>query len=304
MQRADANSISVDGVSADSGIGTAARHWLGGGMPPFTSIGSMHGLVSTDALEEFRIETGGSRADTGPLPGGQLTLSTRAGTNQLHGSVYEFLRNSSLDANDWFANSTGQARPLLQLSDFGATLGGPIRRDRTFFFASFEGLRLRQSSIEEETVPDAAARSAAPSGLRPWLLALPNGQSIGMGEASVTEIAPVRSEVNTAGLRLDHAFSSRLQLFSRYQHAPSFTHQVLLGGLQREDLDTASDSWTAGLDAAITHAIQNHLRVNYSRNQSGNSGGQFRRGGEHLTFYPIRQYRRPPLKRTIRSRST
>ncbi len=268
-QRADANNITVDGISANYGIGAySTQQWLGGSLPALTAIGSMQSIVSTEALEGFRLETSGGRADLGRMTGGQLTLSTRAGTNRFHGSVLEFLRNSTLDANDWFANRSGQARPLLQFHDFGGSLGGPIRSNRTFFFATLESIRMRESTIEEETEPDLATRQAAPPSMQSWLMALPFGQPSCCGTVVFTGIAPRRSSVDTASLRMDHTISSRLQFFSRYQHSPSFVHQSQFGGLQLGDVSTAGDSVTAGLDAVLGRWAYVRFRAGYSQMQA------------------------------------
>lgn len=270
-QRADANYITIDGVSINSGIGTQTRQGMGGALPAFTAIGSMHSLVSTEALEEFRLETAGTSVESGRMPGGQLMLTTRSGTNRFHGALFEFFRHSRLNANDWFANSAGKPRALEQFQDFGGALGGPIRRDRTFFFAAVENLRLRQSSILDIVVPDLATRQQAPASMRNWLAALPGGagSTAGSGLAVVTLDQPTRSHVDTASFRLDHAVSSRLQFFSRYQHAPSYARQDLVGGLLQSAVEMSADSVTVGLDAAVTRSIQSHFRFNYTRTQAG-----------------------------------
>ncbi len=115
-----------------------------------------------DAMQEFRVITNNYSAEYGHSAGGVITLTTRSGTNQLHGSVFEFLRNSALDARNFFAVQ----RPPLRLNQYGFALGGPIRRDKTHFFASWEGTQQVSSVTPLQTVPTLAERQGDFSGLR------------------------------------------------------------------------------------------------------------------------------------------
>jgi len=111
-------------------------------------------LVPTqDAVQEFKVQTNNLGPEFGRLAGGVINLTTKSGTNSFHGSAYEFLRNRSLNANTFFNNRAGVRRPAFTQNQFGATLGGPIRKDKTFFFGSYEGFRLRQGSSYVFSVP-------------------------------------------------------------------------------------------------------------------------------------------------------
>jgi hypothetical protein len=107
-----------------------------------------------DAMQEFRVVSNNYSAEYGHSAGGVITLTTRSGTNQLHGSVFEYLRNSALDARNFFASQ----RPPLQLNQYGFALGGPIRRDRTHYFVSWEGTQQGSSVTPLQTVPTLAQR--------------------------------------------------------------------------------------------------------------------------------------------------
>lgn len=96
---------------------------------------------SVDSVEEFKVEQSNFSAEYGFAVGAIINVVTRSGSNQLHGSAYEFFRNSVMDANDWFNNANGQAIPALKRNNFGGTIGGPIRKDKTFFFFDYEGIR-------------------------------------------------------------------------------------------------------------------------------------------------------------------
>lgn len=109
---------------------------------------------SVDAIQEMRVQTSNYNAEFGSEAGGQINIVTKGGTNQFHGSVFEFLRNTKLGAREKYADK----RPQLNRNTFGATVGGPIRRDKTFFFGSWDSMRLRQGFTQDTTVPTAAFR--------------------------------------------------------------------------------------------------------------------------------------------------
>src|SRR3989442_5079145 len=120
-----------------------------------------------DEIQEFKVNTNSYSAERGYNSGAQISIVTRSGTNRLHGSVYEYLRNSALDAKNFFDRPAPAAITPYKRNQFGATLGGPILKDRTFFFFSYEGLRIRQAQTAVATVPNAALRGGDFRGRRP-----------------------------------------------------------------------------------------------------------------------------------------
>jgi hypothetical protein len=115
--------------------------------------------VNPDALQEFRVITSNAKAEYGRSAGGQVELVTRSGTNTLGGNAYEFFRNTSLDANSYFNKLQGLPKEILERNQFGASLGGPIQRDRAFFFINYDGMRRTQETSQLFTVPTASLRS-------------------------------------------------------------------------------------------------------------------------------------------------
>ena len=176
-------------------------------------------VVSTEAIAEFRINTAIYSADQGNGAGAQVNLVSRTGTNDLHGSVFHFLRNSALDAR-LFTDADSQ-KDLFQLNQFGARVGGPIVKDRTFFFGSYEGLRQRRGVSFVNLVPSASFRQSLLSGpnataLRPILDLYPLGAaSVNATTDSVT--IPVKNTLNedSFSFRLDHRFTQNQSLFFR-----------------------------------------------------------------------------------------
>src|SRR5262245_35925963 len=154
-QRSDANYFMVDGVSANAGVqpGTALGVAGTGAVPAFSAQGGTNSLVSIDAVQEFKIQTSTYSAEFGRMPGGQISIITRSGTNQFRGSLFEYFRDDALDSTDYFVERQGLAKPQQRQHDFGATFGGPIWRDRTFLFVSYEGLRLDQPRSAVTEVP-------------------------------------------------------------------------------------------------------------------------------------------------------
>ena len=111
-----------------------------------------------DAIAEFKVVTNNNSAEYGYRMGGKVIVSTKSGTNELHGSLYEFLRNDKFDGTNFFANRSGSTKPTLRQNQFGGTAGGPIIRNRTFFFFSYQGTRIRRGKSFLSTVPSQAAR--------------------------------------------------------------------------------------------------------------------------------------------------
>ncbi len=279
-QRDNANYFSVDGVGANVGIlpfpglGQAA----GGTLPAFSALGGTNNLVSVGALQEFRIETSTYVAEFGRMPGGQVIIVTRAGTNRFRGTVFDYFRNDALDANDWFANSRGLKKPPLRQNDFGGVVGGPISKDRAFFFFSYEGLRLRQPQVGITPVPTTQARQAAPAQIKPLLNAFPvaNGRELGDGFAEFSASYSNPSTLNATSVRIDHQFNSKLSLFGRYNGAPS---EIATRGAEGVINSLSSvfhtrfntQTLTLGATQTFDSSVSNDLRANYSRNNGASS---------------------------------
>src|SRR5262249_13329660 len=181
-QRADANYLTLDGVSANFGITgfLAMVQSASGALPALSASGGTNSLVSVDAMQEFRVQTSSFAPEFGRTPGGQISIVTRSGTNSFHGTLFEYFRNDVLDAKDWFVNFNGLKKPAERVNDFGGVFGGPIFKNKTFFFFSYEGQRLRQPTAQQTAVPDTTVRQQAPLAMRPYLNAYPiaNGRDL------------------------------------------------------------------------------------------------------------------------------
>src|SRR4030095_8248776 len=172
-QRSDAKYFTVDGVRAN--VVLHSGHEVGlqgaGAAPGLSAQGSTNSLVSVDALQEFKIQTSTYAPEFGRMPGGQISIVTRSGTNQFHGLIFEYFRNDKLDSADYFVKRQGLTKPREHQHDFGGVLGGPIKRDRAFVFFSYEGLRLDQPKSAVTEVPSQTSRLAASDALKPFFAA-------------------------------------------------------------------------------------------------------------------------------------
>lgn len=188
--------------------------------------GDVLGIVlGVDAIQEFSVLTGSFSAEYGRSAGGVVNAISRSGTNALHGDAYEFLRNSSLDSNDFFTTGAGQPKPPFRRNQFGASAGGPIIKDKTFFFADYEGLRQSKGIPTAITVPSDAARAgdltSGPVTLDPYsaaLLALyPHANSAVSGDTGKFIFSGVQVVPENFGtVRLDHRISDKDSLFGTY----------------------------------------------------------------------------------------
>jgi hypothetical protein len=295
-QRTSSNYLTIDGVSANFGL-PAAPALAGsydGTLPALTANGGTNSLISVDAMQEFQVQTSTFAPEFGRTPGGQISIVTRSGTNDLRGSLSNFFRNDVLDANDWFANRDGLPKPPVRQNNFGGVLGGPVvlprwynGKDRTFFFVAYEGLRLRQPQFATDAYPTLAARAQASPQNRPLVEAypVPNQGDLGggLGRFAATYSNPYT--VNTTSIRLDHRLTERITLWGRFVEAPSEVR--FRGSVQSYDLSlnsinsNRSDSRTVTLGStqAFSPAAINETRFNWSRNRGGFDSGMDDLGG-------------------------
>src|SRR6266849_4237174 len=213
--RPQQNNYRLDGVSLNDYANGAPGSVLGGNL-------------GVDAIEEFSVLTSNYEADYGKTSGGVVNAITRSGTNQIHGSVYEFFRNSKLDAKNYF--DVGNIPPFKR-NQFGGTIGGPIVKDHTFFFADFEGIRQSKGITTVATVPSANARAgnlssgtvtvdpSAAAYLPFWHLPDPNGPILANGDLGQYTFAGQQIvNENFLTTRVDHKFSNNDSLFGTYMY--------------------------------------------------------------------------------------
>jgi Carboxypeptidase regulatory-like domain len=284
-QRTESNYYVVDGVSANVGVYPSTSDVSNSGsLPSATILGTTQALVSVDALQEFRVQSSTYSAEHGRNPGGEFSFVTRSGTNQWHGTVFEYLRNDIFDANNWFNDFLNKTKPPLRQNDFGGTLGGPVRvpgvyngKDKTFFFFSYEGLRLVQPQAASVSyVPDAGLRQSAPAALQPVLnafpLPTPGAPSLGNGLAEFIGTWSNPGQIDSTSIRLDHVISDKLKVFFRFADTPS--NSVTRNGGNIADPSVQNSlaytirSYTAGVDSLLSNHVSDDFRINYTSNEA------------------------------------
>ncbi len=164
-------------------------------------------LLGVEAVREFNVQRDNYGAEYGKRPGGQVIIVTQSGSNQWHGSVFEFLRNNALDAKNFFDQNSA---PPFQRNQFGAAIGGPIKNDKTFFFANYEGLRQNLHQTSAAFVPDLQSRASAAPSVQPllnlWISPSPNDKDFnGIAEVFSSPLQTIREDFGT--VRFDHNFS-------------------------------------------------------------------------------------------------
>lgn len=261
--RSSSNNYTLDGMSLNEEDGLEG---VGPGANPGNSALSVPNVISTEALQEFRVVTSNADASFGRGAGGQVNVVTKSGTNSLRGAAYEYFRNSKLDARDFFnrgpffGSDGNPIPPPLSYNLFGGNVGGPIARDRHFFFASYEGFRQNEDLLTNLTLPNAALMGLIPGDLGRFFRTVfldsqvvpstgnPPGEfraysateraaaiaagfpsalfdgSLDNGEAGVviTTVPQPREYVQDALLfRTDHHLAERLTVSGRYAHTKS-----------------------------------------------------------------------------------
>src|SRR5882762_1004792 len=226
----------------------------------------------TDAVQEFAVQTSVATAEFGRGTGGQVSIVTKSGTNQFHGSVFEYLRNSVLDAADFFTNKNQGTKNPLHRNQYGGAIGGPIFKDKMFFFGSYEGFRQIAPTVSSTRVPTDAERASVTDPISQALLQfwpaanIPNAPS-----NSNNFIANVGSTTFdwTGLVKVDYNFSEKDHLTARWAEysGRAFTpgRLPLLGGNANLPI---SHSDVLNYTHTFSPRLLNELRLGFSRNQT------------------------------------
>jgi hypothetical protein len=283
-QRTESNYYTVDGVSANIGIAAGVNGGgTSGSVAASTALGTTQALVSVDALQEFRVESSTYSAEYGRNPGGQFSMVTRSGTNDWHGSAFEYFRNDVLDANSWFNDNTAPItkKTAERQNDFGGTVGGPVQiphlydgKNRSFFFFSYEGLRLVQPiAASINAVPDLALRQSAVGLMQQVLNAFPQPTTTtdltpGLGAYVGGWSNPSREDA--ASVRIDHSVGSRDHAFFRFSDTPSTTATRGTSTNSSPSIVVTSSysakTYTFGNTLSIRPWLTTETRLNFSSN--------------------------------------
>lgn len=294
--RSDANNYTVDGANASNSPGYTSAAGSSGMLGSATMLGTTQAMLQVDAMQEFRLSTSTYSAEYGRQPGAQITFRSRSGTNEYHGTAYDYLRNSAFDANNWFNtySTTPIPTPAERQNDFGGTLGGPLSvphlysgKDRAFFFFAYEGLRLTQP--QAATIYDVPSngtyntatysnpqyknlRKYAPVALQPVLNAFPapncstarDPQCVdhGLGGSPYLQTPISTGELNSINARIDYQLLPTMRIFARYNDTTSNTAGIGDATLTRHV--GRNRIYLFGVDETFGASISNELRLQYS----------------------------------------
>jgi len=277
--RSTMNYYTLDGVSLNqspSGGGTpfggggfGRGFGGGGGAAALTGANASTSLISIDTMQEMKVQTSSFAPEFGRSPGAQVVMTSRGGTNTLHGTLYDYIRSDKFDANDWFANAGGYGKGSERQERPGGVLGGPLVKNQTFFFIAFEKLTLTSPESLIADVPDLASRTSIHPNLLPYLNAfpIPNGVELGNGGAQYNAVISNPSDSSAASIRIDHILNASTTLFARYSLTSSNAEQR---GTQFSapniltDQSSRSQLATIGATHVFGNGALNDLRLNYS----------------------------------------
>jgi carboxypeptidase family protein len=223
----------------------------------------------TDAVQEFAVQTSVSLAEFGRGSGGQINVVTKSGTNEFHGSAFEYLRNTVFDAADFFTNKLRARKNDLKRNQFGGTFGGPVFKDKTFFFLSYEGFRQVAPTVSSTRVPTAAERATVTDPISRRVVDLWPTPNTPNPNASINYIANVaaRNSDNTGLVRLDHNFSDRDRASGRFIE---FRGETITPGQILENGGNSNSPLSRSFVLTETHTFSpnflNEFRFGASRN--------------------------------------
>ena len=287
--RPTTNVFLIDGVSIES-------------YTQKTPTGTSGNFLGAEAVREFRVETNSYSAEYGRGTGGIFNVATKSGTNQFHGSAFEYLRNDNLDATQWETKKADLAKPEFKLNQFGGSLGGPIKKDQTHFFGTYEAYRERLGVTSSLiTFGEGLRRNLRPNGTRvttatdgtrnadgiraeivpyltsPDLWLLPNGQLLddGTGRYNFTSGQPTAEDLYQ--VRVDHKLTDNDSIFGRYTLLNSDRERLSDGGGFPGDrvTDSVRNQYsTIEWNRIISPSVLNTFRMGYNRTRPINKTTQ------------------------------
>ncbi|MBV9745489.1 MAG: TonB-dependent receptor, partial [Acidobacteriia bacterium] len=263
-QRPNANTFRVDGISANTGVGSSILPgaFPGASLPAMTPIGTTEALVSNETAQSVELRSSDFSPEFSDRPGAESLVNTRSGTNSYHAEFFGNIRDNGWNARDWFANSFALESPRPSYDRLGFTAGGPILRNKTFFFLSAEGTRISDDAIQLTAVPSLGAHQSATGALQQVLSYYPEpiGPDLGGGQAVGLAQTYVSEQFFTASARVDQSLGSHGNFFARIVESPARP-------LHDAESQLISTNWASGTLGFTLggSSVVNDFRVGYSR---------------------------------------
>jgi hypothetical protein len=235
-------------------------------------------VISNDAISEFKVTSGMYTAETGFGIGAQVSLVSKSGTNNFHGGLFEYLRNDIFDARRFI--DTVSKVPKFRMNQFGGTFGGPVVKDKTHFFTSYEGLRQVLGRTLNGNVPSRAFRTQAltNAALRPIIEFYPLGDT-STSNADIDFVSRVASDdwqENSGMFRVDHKFSDRFTGYVRYNTADGTITQPQSVFLNRTSSFLTTHNAVVQLQQILSTTIVNEFKLGFNRSNQSSSRTGFR----------------------------
>jgi hypothetical protein len=256
------NAIRYDGIEGSAIIDSSPGN-LNGELPsPFRL------QTSLENVQEFRVESNSYPAEYGTGTGGQVSVVTKSGSNQFHGAVFEYLRNDVFDARNFF-DRTGKSP--LRLNQFGASFGGPLVKDRLFFFGSYEGYRLRSGINIVEAVPSDAAAARAVQAIKPLIPMFRGPGAFILPGASTNpdfDILQLQSNVavdeNSGSIRFDYKINETYSMYARYFRDQGVSSQPEGVTGRRAEYRAVPQNGVVALQGMLTQRVLNEIKFGYN----------------------------------------
>ncbi len=233
--------------------------------------GALNAFRITDAVQEFSVQTSVASAEYGRGTGGEVDVVTKSGSNDFHGSLFEYLRNSDLDAADFFSNRNRAPKNPLHRNQYGATFGGPIKHNKIFFFASYEGFRQVAPTVSTTRVPTDAERAQVTDPISKALLRFWPASNTSVAGSANNFIANVgQTDFDHTGLiRIDYRIGNKDTLIGRFaDFQGTFFTPGALPTLDGNANVPVSRNGSLVEDHTFTPTLLNEFRIGYSRNQT------------------------------------
>lgn len=256
------NIIRIDGIDAGSVIDTSPGNLNG----ELTSLFRLQ--QSLEAVQEFRVDSSNTPAELGTGTGGQVSFITKSGTNTVHGSAFEYLRNDFFDARNYFnRKNTVNNSPKFRLNQFGGSFGGPIIKDRLFVFGAYEGLRQGWSVPVSGTTLTTAQRTAlSATTLAPLVAAFPIANTLDAnGNLNLAINAAQNSIQEDFGdIRFDYHINDRFNLYARYNRDQGISSQVQDASLSRFNQVEVPQNGTLVLNQVLSSRFFNESKFGFN----------------------------------------
>jgi hypothetical protein len=237
--RGGSNNSSLDGIDVNDSV--------------VPRLGLSLTANNTDSVEEFRVVTDGGKAEYGRNAGGQVELVTRSGTNQFHGNAFDYLRNTDLNASDFFANLSGQKRPVLIQNIYGGSFGGPIKHNKLFIFGNYQGRQTHSQITRTRTVPTDTAKQ----GIFEW---------IPPGSSAVQQFNIITNDPKHLGI--DPSIAALLKIYPEPNNNNVGDGLNSAGYTFNNPNNSLEDQFTIKADYNLSATMHTFFRESWERNSS------------------------------------